>query len=266
MRATPRCGHRAAGARAAHRARAHRRRRVRRVRGRSRPVPGRGSARHRGRRSSARRCRAPIALPGRARAAGPRTRGARAQTAPRRRRSAPGSRRRRGRRRAPLRARARFRGRRRSTRSSGHPAGPSGQSRPPRRASLRISLYAAAMPDAAAPADPLSVDLLELRGPTITLRIPHSRDSLALLELASDPAVTRWFSWGPYRAEGEGRAYLARLPGQRHSGAQLDLIQVLRGYGPIGITGLSEFSYRDRRAMVGSWLGQAFWGTGANTE
>ena len=122
------------------------------------------------------------------------------------------------------------------------------------------------MPDAAAPADPLTVDLLELRGPTITLRIPHSRDSLALLELASDPAVTRWFSWGPYRAEGEARAYLDRLPGQRHSGAQLDLIQVLRGYGPIGITGLSEFSYRDRRAMVGSWLGQAFWGTGANTE
>jgi ribosomal-protein-alanine N-acetyltransferase len=122
------------------------------------------------------------------------------------------------------------------------------------------------MPDAAAPADPLTVDLLELRGPTITLRIPHSRDSLALLELASDPEVTQWFSWGPYRAEGDARSYLDRLPGQRKSGTQLDLIQVLRGHGPIGITGLSEFSYRDRRTMVGSWLGKPWWGSGANTE
>jgi len=122
------------------------------------------------------------------------------------------------------------------------------------------------MLDAAAPADPLTVDLLELRGPTITLRIPHSRDSLALLELASDPEVTKWFSWGPYRAEGEARSYLDRLPGQRKAGTQLDLIQVLRGHGPIGITGLSEFSYRDRRTMVGSWLGRQWWGTGANSE
>jgi ribosomal-protein-alanine N-acetyltransferase len=34
----------------------------------------------------------------------------------------------------------------------------------------------------------------------------------------------------------------------------------------IGVTLLSELSRRDRRAVVGTWLGRAHWGTGANTE
>jgi ribosomal-protein-alanine N-acetyltransferase len=37
-------------------------------------------------------------------------------------------------------------------------------------------------------------------------------------------------------------------------------------HGPIGVTGLSELSVRDRRATVGSWVGRAHWGTGANAE
>ena len=36
--------------------------------------------------------------------------------------------------------------------------------------------------------------------------------------------------------------------------------------GPIGVTGLSELALRDRRATVGSWLGHAWWGSGANFE
>jgi ribosomal-protein-alanine N-acetyltransferase len=34
----------------------------------------------------------------------------------------------------------------------------------------------------------------------------------------------------------------------------------------IGITGVFEVSKRDRRCVVGTWLGQAYWGTGANAE
>jgi len=34
----------------------------------------------------------------------------------------------------------------------------------------------------------------------------------------------------------------------------------------LGITGVFEPSRRDRRAIVGTWLGQAYWGTGANAE
>lgn len=105
-----------------------------------------------------------------------------------------------------------------------------------------------------------------LHGPTLTLRIPTLDDAPALYALASDPDVTRWFSWGPYTAESEARAYLERLPGQRRRGEQLDLVQEHRDLGIIGITGLSEFSPRDRRALVGTWFGKAHWGTGANAE
>ncbi len=41
---------------------------------------------------------------------------------------------------------------------------------------------------------------------------------------------------------------------------------VHREHGPAGITGLSEFSARDLRCVVGTWFGRAFWGTGANRE
>lgn len=105
-----------------------------------------------------------------------------------------------------------------------------------------------------------------LHGPSLTLRPPEPGDAAALLELASDPEVTRWFSWGPYEGIDEPLAYIDRCAAQRASGEQLDLLIVHRELGPAGITGLSEFSARDARCMVGTWFGRAFWGTGANRE
>jgi len=102
-------------------------------------------------------------------------------------------------------------------------------------------------------------------GPTLTLRLPAPADAPALFALASDPEVTRFFSWGPYEREDEARAYLERLPAQRERGEHLDLA-VWRGEELIGITGLSEISARDRRGMVGTWFGRAWWGTGVNRE
>jgi RimJ/RimL family protein N-acetyltransferase len=107
---------------------------------------------------------------------------------------------------------------------------------------------------------------IALHGPTLTLRLPAPDDAQALLELAGDPEVTRWFSWGPYTSIEQPQAYIARLDGQRERGEQLDFLIVHRERGPAGITGLSEFSPRDRRSMVGTWFGRAFWGTGANAE
>lgn len=109
-------------------------------------------------------------------------------------------------------------------------------------------------------------DHLALHAPTLTLRIPEPGDATALYRLANDPEVTKWFSWGPYHETAEARAYIDRLPEQRERGTQLDLLQVHRELGPVGITGLSEFSYRDRRAMVGTWFGKQAWGIGANYE
>src|SRR5690349_10415906 len=103
-------------------------------------------------------------------------------------------------------------------------------------------------------------------GPAISLRLPAPSDAPALFELGSDPEVTRFFSWGPYADEGEARAYLERLPGQRSRGEHLDLLVVHHEDGPIGITGISEISRRDRRGMVGTWFGRRWWGTGVNAE
>lgn len=105
-----------------------------------------------------------------------------------------------------------------------------------------------------------------VHGPTLDLRLPCVDDAEALLELASDPEVTRWFSWGPYTSVAEPRAYIERLAGQRARGEQLDLLIEHRAAGAAGITGLSEFSARDRRCIVGTWLGRRFWRTGANRE
>jgi ribosomal-protein-alanine N-acetyltransferase len=102
-------------------------------------------------------------------------------------------------------------------------------------------------------------------GPTLSLRLPRLTDAPALFRLASDPEVTRFFSWGPYEREEEAVAYLERLPVQRQSGEHIDFV-ICRGGEAIGVTGLSEISARDRRGMVGTWLGRRWWGTGANEE
>lgn len=107
---------------------------------------------------------------------------------------------------------------------------------------------------------------MELRGPRLTLRYATPEDAPALLELASDREVTKFFSWGPYQRVEEPLAYVAGLAGRRERGEQLDLLIVDRADGPIGVVGLSELSRRDRRAVVGTWLGRRWWGTGANFE
>lgn len=107
---------------------------------------------------------------------------------------------------------------------------------------------------------------LEVLGPTLTLRFPQETDAPALLALASDPEVTRWFSWGPYTSVQEPLGYIARQAQRRADGVQLDLLIVRRDHGPIGVIGLSELSRRDRRGMVGTWFGRDWWGTGVNAE
>ena len=105
---------------------------------------------------------------------------------------------------------------------------------------------------------------MRLTGQSLTLRYPDPADAPALFALASDPEVTRWFSWGPYTTEDEPRAYIDRLAGERERGERLDFVIEHAEHGVLGVTGLSELSRRDRRAMVGTWLGRPHWGSGAN--
>jgi ribosomal-protein-alanine N-acetyltransferase len=107
--------------------------------------------------------------------------------------------------------------------------------------------------------------VVKIIGPTLTLRYATTADAPALLELGSDPEVTRFFSWGPYTSIEQPSAYIEGLAGERARGERLDLLIVGRS-GPIGVTGLTEFNRRDRRAVLGTWLGSAHWGTGANRE
>jgi N-acetyltransferase len=106
---------------------------------------------------------------------------------------------------------------------------------------------------------------VEIIGPSITLRYASADDAPALLALGADVEVTRFFSWGPYESVEEPAAYVAGLAGERTRGERLDLL-IVGAEGPIGVTGLTELSRRDRRAVVGTWLGRAYWGSGANRE
>jgi ribosomal-protein-alanine N-acetyltransferase len=130
----------------------------------------------------------------------------------------------------------------------------------------RYSAAAMLMPPSSPRPHLAGAGALRVRGPRLALRLPTAADAAALHALARDPQVTAYFSWGPYRSEAEAAAWLATLPARRESGTALELAIVDAADAPIGITLLTELARRDRRAVVGTWLGRAHWGTGANRE
>jgi len=107
---------------------------------------------------------------------------------------------------------------------------------------------------------------LEVRGPNIGLRVPRADDAKRLFELAGNEEVTRWFSWGPYSDEGDAVQWLATLPGRRADGTALELVIVDRDDRVVGMIAVLEVSRRDRRSILGVWIGRAYWGTGVNRE
>jgi len=113
---------------------------------------------------------------------------------------------------------------------------------------------------------PRSRAALRIDGDGLALRYPAARDADALFALAGDARVTRYFSWGPYQERREASDWIASLPARRASGAALELAIVDGLDVPIGIIMLAELSGRDRRAVIGTWLGHAHWGTGANAH
>jgi len=106
---------------------------------------------------------------------------------------------------------------------------------------------------------------LRVIGPEYELRLATHADAEQLFHLGSDPAVTRFFSWGPYKSIDEPLIYIDSLKPKRDSGELLEFVIVERATNSVvGVTGLTEFSLRDRRAVVGSWLGHKHWGSGLN--
>jgi ribosomal-protein-alanine N-acetyltransferase len=107
---------------------------------------------------------------------------------------------------------------------------------------------------------------MEVRGPTLKLRFATPADAARLCELGSDSDVIRFFSWGPYREEREALAYIESLAPRRQAGELLEFVIDHSSDGVVGVTGLSNFSRRDRRAIIGTWLGRRWWGGPANRE
>ena len=105
-----------------------------------------------------------------------------------------------------------------------------------------------------------------IRGERLTLRYARADDAPALYELGRDADVSRFFSWGPYTDESQASAFIDQMAAQREAGERLEFVITGNDDTPIGITGLSEFSQRDRRAVVGTWLGRSHWGSGANAD
>jgi [ribosomal protein S5]-alanine N-acetyltransferase len=103
---------------------------------------------------------------------------------------------------------------------------------------------------------------MRIAGPGLALRTPEPRDADALFELGRDPEVVRFFSWGPYAERREAEAFIERVRAER----PYEFFVVGIDDRPLGLTGLTELSERDRRAVVGTWLGRPHWGTGVNRE
>lgn len=101
---------------------------------------------------------------------------------------------------------------------------------------------------------------MRIGGPSLSLRPPEARDADALYELGRDPEVSRFLSWGPYAERAQAEAFIERVRLERPH----EFFIVDPDDRPIGLTGLTELSERDRRAVVGTWLGRPYWGSGAN--
>lgn len=106
---------------------------------------------------------------------------------------------------------------------------------------------------------------LQVIGERYMLRFAVPEDAEQLFDLAKDPAVTRFFSWGPYTSIEQPLKYIEDLQAKRDTGQLMEFVIVERETDQVvGVTGLTEFSARDKRAVVGSWLGHRYWGTGVN--
>ena len=107
---------------------------------------------------------------------------------------------------------------------------------------------------------------LTASGPLLALRYPRADDAPRLFELASDPEVTHPFSWGPYEKQADAADWIATLPRNRVDGTALEFAIADPADRPVGIISLLEISLRDRRGVIGIWLGREFWGSGVGDE
>jgi ribosomal-protein-alanine N-acetyltransferase len=105
-----------------------------------------------------------------------------------------------------------------------------------------------------------------VRGPELSLRLLQAEDADSLFELGRNPEISRFFSWDPYSSVDDAISFIDSLARQREGGERFELGIFGNDGQLLGLTGFSEFSRRDRRAVLGTWLGRPHWGSGANRD
>jgi [ribosomal protein S5]-alanine N-acetyltransferase len=105
-----------------------------------------------------------------------------------------------------------------------------------------------------------------VRGPRLCLRLLQAEDADSLFELGRNPEISRFFSWDPYSSVDDAISFIDSLARQRERGERFELGIFGDDGQLLGVTGFSEFSRRDRRAVLGTWLGRPHWGSGANRD
>ncbi len=118
------------------------------------------------------------------------------------------------------------------------------------------------------PGDLNHVGTARLESGRLVLRRFTEDDAEAMFKnWASDPEVTRYLMWPPYRDVESVREYLRGLIKRCDDNRVYEWAIVLKSGGePVGSIGAVEVDDRARRVHIGYCLGRALWGRGIMTE
>ncbi len=106
-----------------------------------------------------------------------------------------------------------------------------------------------------------------LMGRRVLLREPREDDAASLFEFTSDPDVIRFLAIDPPESPDDTLRFIAKC--REHRSQDREYVFVIAGVSDdraIGITGLRHIDQPMRTAQIGTWLGRAYWGSGANEE
>jgi len=106
-----------------------------------------------------------------------------------------------------------------------------------------------------------------LMGRCVVLREPREDDVAPLFEYTSDPDVTRFLAVVPPASPDDTLYFIAKC--REHRIQDREYVYVIADVASdraMGVIGLRHLDQPMRTAQIGTWLGRAYWGTGANTE
>ena len=105
-----------------------------------------------------------------------------------------------------------------------------------------------------------------LRGRRVILRPPTKEDIPHFLRWMNDQEVTRYLVAYLPMTETDEVEWLERLHKKKNDGVVLVIVDA-KNRKPIGLMGIHEIDWKDRRAMTGAVIGEkSYWGKGYGTE